>query len=301
LSHISLRLRERDAVFQAGNDLKPVVVRANEYFGDELGGCHHRCPDVRRAALATETRRQHTGDGERLFVQLDSLADYLWLAAEAPLPETVAQQRNRVRARHALFFRRESATDHCLHAEQRQVAGRHHLQLQTLRRVVRGPVGGGVIEAWDSGEALVLVAQTLEARVRPDRRQHPLHRVGPFTKHFHQPLRLPVWQRTQQQRIDDAENRGVRANAQRQRQDRNRREAEILQQHSRAVAQVLPDVFNPPHTTGVTAPLLRLFHSAESLESRIPRLFRAHSQADILLNLLIQVAPQFIVQFTLDL
>ncbi len=46
-------------------------------------------------------------------------------------------------------------------------------------------------------------------------------------------------QRLQQDGIDHAEDRSVRANAQRQRQHRHRREAGILRQHAQTVLQVL--------------------------------------------------------------
>src|SRR5882672_2682697 len=88
----------------------------------------------------------------------------------------------------------------------------------------------------------------------------------------YQPLRFGIRQRPEQHRIDDTENRSVGADSQRQRQYRNQCEARILRQHSCAVAQVLPYVFEPSHTASVAAPLLRLLHPSENFVSRGPRL-----------------------------
>jgi hypothetical protein len=53
---------------------------------------------------------------------------------------------------------------------------------------------------------------------------------------------LVVGQRRQQRSVDDAENRGVRADAQSQRQYRDRREARILPQEPQAKNQIAPAI-----------------------------------------------------------
>src|SRR5262245_55275354 len=101
--------------------------------------------------------------------------------------------------------------------------------------------------------------------------------------------------------MNHAENRRVRANTQRQRQDRGRREAGILHQYSSGVAQVLPKFFKPAHAASVATPLLRLFHAAETFQRKLPRLFGIHPQPNVLLGLLFDVMAQFLVQLTLHL
>jgi hypothetical protein len=59
-----------------------------------------------------------------------------------------------------------------------------------------------------------------------------------FIQH-HDPVGVPVRQRAQQNRINDAENRGVRANAERQRQDRDRAETRLLPQHAESISNIL--------------------------------------------------------------
>src|SRR5215813_6478718 len=57
--------------------------------------------------------------------------------------------------------------------------------------------------------------------------------------HLREPIGFRILKRAKQNGVDDAENRRVRADAERQRDDRYSRESGFLHQHSRAVAQVL--------------------------------------------------------------
>src|SRR5262249_55089321 len=61
-----------------------------------------------------------------------------------------------------------------------------------------------------------------------------------FLVQMYEPLRVLERQGPQQHSVDDAEHRGVRADAQAERDDGYNRKAALPQQHSRAVAQVLP-------------------------------------------------------------
>ena len=65
-----------------------------------------------------------------------------------------------------------------------------------------------------------------------------LTRSGRFIQH-HDPVGIWIWQRPQQNRINDAENRSVRANTQRQRQDRDYTETRLLPQHAESVSNIL--------------------------------------------------------------
>src|SRR5262249_20496998 len=118
---------------------------------------------------------------------------------------------------------------------------------------------------------------------------------------LHDALRVIDRQWAQGNSVKDRENRRVRPDPQRQRQSRNQSEAWVLQQHSRAVAQVLPQILNPSHAASVAPPLFRLLHAAESLESGNSRLFRIHPEADVLLSLPLDMPQQLIVEFSFNL
>src|SRR5262245_62496945 len=72
-----------------------------------------------------------------------------------------------------------------------------------------------------------------------------------------QPLRIVIGHGLEQHYIRDAEDRSVRPYAQRQCEDGDESEAGILSQHSRAVTQVLPELFETPKTAGVS---IRFLH-----------------------------------------
>jgi hypothetical protein len=88
-------------------------------------------------------------------------------------------------------------------------------------------------------KCFVLIAPVLEIQVRSDVLAYALPPV--VTPDHRQLLRLRIRQRAQQHSVDDAEDRCVRAYAQRERDDGYQREAGGLQQRPRAVVQVLPE------------------------------------------------------------
>ncbi len=60
--------------------------------------------------------------------------------------------------------------------------------------------------------------------------------------HIDQPLRLGEGKRPQQHAVDDAEDGGRSANADRQRQHRDSREPRLLREHTRGIPKVLPEI-----------------------------------------------------------
>src|SRR5262249_55679479 len=80
----------------------------------------HRLPDFRLDGKA-EARRHYADDGYALVVNSDCAADDSRVAAEAPLPQTIADDRRRSRAGLVFFFKKMPATGR-IHAEQRKQA-----------------------------------------------------------------------------------------------------------------------------------------------------------------------------------
>src|SRR5262245_47879297 len=122
-----------------------------------------------------------------------------------------------------------------------------------------------------------------------------------FPPNQHQAIRLGVGQRAEQHAVNHAENRRVGADTQSQRDDGSQCEAWFLRQHSKAIAEVLPEIFEPSHAPRVATTLLRLLDSTESLASRVARLLRIHPRPDVLLGLSLDVIAQLLVKFALHL
>jgi hypothetical protein len=89
----------------------------------------------------------------------------------------------------------------------------------------------------------------------------------------------------QQRRVDQAENRRRRSDAQRLRQNRNGREARRLRKHAQRVAQILNQVFKERQTLLRVVILSHCAHPSELHHGLAPSLFHIHPRAQILLRL----------------
>src|SRR6266508_1600545 len=107
--------------------------------------------------------------------------------------------------------------------------------------------------------------------------------------------------RAQKQRIDDAEDRGVCANAERQGQYSNQREAGILEQHSQAIPQILKERIDDSESTHLAIHLLQQCHVSE-LAARGPSgLDLGHPLADISLGEQAQMRLDLVVELSIRL
>src|SRR5262245_2512739 len=187
-----------------------------------------------RAAWEIESRRHHPDNRAPSPVYSDKLADDVRLAAEAAPPQVVADDRHFVLAR-SLLVHGEHSPKQRLRSQQGEEIGRHLNASHPLRITPFGEI----CEAWpdrsdlferfrisspfwqiDRGRRQFVKAQIERRMIRP---QH------------HNPVWIVKGQRLEQHRVDDAENRRVRADSERQREDGDQREAGSFQQHSRAM------------------------------------------------------------------
>ncbi len=196
--------------------------------------------------LACMAPRHHADHRERIAAQHQRLADDIRVAPEAPLPEALAQQRDSGRAG-LLFLGPERATDDRLLAERLENAGGDLPAVHALRlaRRAAGPCARAqdevlAVVADERLEHLVLVAHVLEVR---HREAHLGHLLGPLGEED-QAIGLGVRERAQQDRVDHAEDRGVGADPQCERRDRDEREAGRLPQRADREADVAPELFH---------------------------------------------------------
>jgi hypothetical protein len=103
--------------------------------------------------------------------------------------------------------------------------------------------------------APVAVQRAADLRPRQAHRRRPVPERG-------QPLGLAEGQRPQRDAVDDAEDGGGGADAERDREDRRGGEAGLLAQHARAVAQVLEQMAGESDAARVAARFLHLFGAA---------------------------------------
>jgi hypothetical protein len=172
-----------------------------------------------------------------VLVDLDCLADYVRICAEVRLPQPVADHRYRRAARLLVFCRQKAAPEDRPHTKHVEIICRRNHAPHTLRFPFACEAHRCEVAGRDARKALLPVAHGFEIGIRKaegcvsalaQRQGDNLIRCG-------QPRN-----RIEQGRVDPGENRGVRADTQRERQDGNRRISRSLGDHSRAVAYVLP-------------------------------------------------------------
>jgi hypothetical protein len=190
---------------------------------DHVGGLHE-----------LERRGKNANHGVRPVIQRDCLANDGVAAAEAPLPETVAQQ-NRRTAGGLIFVICKGAAANCLHSQQGKQIVRRHLRLQAFGLARAGERHGRIPCRRYPLERPILhspVLQILPRRSDCRDGRHPL-------RHQAQARGIAKRQRLQEHRLDHAENGGVRADSYSQGEHRDGRESRTLQKPAHGVAEVI--------------------------------------------------------------
>src|SRR5580693_6534495 len=96
----------------------------------------------------------------------------------------------------------------------------------------------------------------------------------------------------QEDSVHQTENRGVRADPQRQRQDRSQGKRRVLAQYSYSIANILQESFDEAAGPRVAAFVLERLDATDAQYGFAPRLFRAEASGDVQLRLTIQVIAQ---------
>ena len=125
--HLGLRLLESDSGPEPGHDAKEV-----RPFPQLRRGPLERQPQRGRVALVREAPRHHADDFVRAPVDGDRPSDDGRVAAEPPLPETVAEDDDR-RGAVPFLAGDEPASELRRNAEHPEEAGAHHLRLEVVR------------------------------------------------------------------------------------------------------------------------------------------------------------------------
>lgn len=231
--HFLLRLAERNARLQARHTHQPEEAPARAHLGTR----RERFPQVGFPRRIAERGRHHAGDRVGLAVERDRAADDGWIGAEPPHPEAVAQNRD-ARAAELIVAPREGAAERGTGAHYTEEVRRHRRAADVFgvagpgEHVRRATVGG---EAFDGA---ALGTPVLEARIRRHVVIEALLRVG--HPHHHDPVGIVVWQLPQQDGLDDAEDRGVGADAKREGRQRGGSEPWSVGERAQPVFQVVP-------------------------------------------------------------
>ena len=187
---------------------------------------------VARAIRHAHVRREHAHHRVRLAVEHQRAAEHRAVAAEARLEEAVVQQRDARRARRVIRRRHEPAQRRP-HAEELEIVAAHQRSVHALgvapaRHGERRP---RVVDP-DVLEPALPLSPVLEVGIRDER---PVA-ARPRLPQHHQPVRLAVGQGREHHAVDDAEDRGVGADAERQGDHRDGGECRLPAQRAQGKA-----------------------------------------------------------------
>ena len=147
------------------------------------------------------------------------------------------------------------------------------------------------------GEDVVLRAHVLEIHIRNAGEIHSFLRLG--FEHDDELIGRGVGQWLEQNGVDDAEDGGVRADAEGEGENRNRGEAGILAHHAERVTRVGDESFEPEAAALLAAIFFYAFHCAELQRRLASRFVGRHSSCDVCGGLLLDVETQLVVRLLL--
>ena len=233
----------------------------------------------------------------RPVVHLENFAHDVRVAALVALPVFVAEDQDGGRV-HAVVGGNEGAAQQRLDAQHVEEIGRDHGGLHALGGVLPDEQKVHGVMLHDAGQGVVAVAVIVDF----------LHgegqivdvRLAELLMKHHQVAAVAIRQGAQQHAVHHAENGGVGADAESQRENCGMPEKPgILQQHANAIADVLQQRLDDPAGAGVAAIFLERLDAAHAEHCLAPGLPRFHSAAQVDLGLAIDVVLQFPVKLAL--
>src|SRR5262249_36287204 len=154
---------------------------------------------------------------------------------EAPLPEPVAED-DRARLTLLAVVGRERAAEQRLRAKHLEQPGRRELRWHLLGLAIARQRHRRVEERRERAERAALRLPVLEGSEVDDVRLAPLR--GRNLPRHDEALRLAIRQRSKERRVDDAEDRRARADAQRERDNGDDGQAWLPDERAEADAQI---------------------------------------------------------------
>ena len=245
-------------------------------------------PVFRKSA---EARRHHADDGDGLSIHPDRLSDDRGIAAEPALPEAVAEDHHPVVPVGPLVGR-ERAAQHRSDAQGREEARHHELGDELLRRPLARQVDAVVVEARHRRERRVAFLPPQVVERGDDVRAAGT--LGALLPDGDEAPGLVEGEALEEHGVDDREDRGVRADAQRERRDRHGGKTGILREGTAREAQVLPGRLEEGEPPAVADGFLRHLDAPELPDRVAARLFGRHPRADGIVDVHLEVGLELL-------
>jgi hypothetical protein len=175
-----------------------------------------------------------------LIVQPDLAADDPGIGAEARLPDRMAEDHDAARSLRSLLSR-EGAPERRPCSQDREEVGRHLRRGHGFGLAAAGQVQARVLDERHLLEDVVLTLPVEIVGGRNGEGSHPREGCrGRRMPDPHEPRGIGIRQRLEQDRVDDAEDGGVGADAESQDGNRGQGKSRALHEEPRSVPQILP-------------------------------------------------------------
>src|SRR5580700_991456 len=251
--HFRLGLRDGDARSQPPHDVDESRCTLFEVFAGQHHGLHHHGNEILRVNAsdsAVKVRRRHTDDGERVSIDVNRAAHHIAVGTKKPLPQSVAENDVGIGIRSLIRLHRKTTAHGGLHTESVEIIFGGEQPPDALRRrlIADAHVHTDKLESDERRKHMVLVAKIPVVRIRTgvifaaghDRFDGD-HLAGAFY----------AGERIQDDCTNPAENGGVSADAESERENGDGSEAGTLQERADAEAQILKQRF---HLCSVPSP-----------------------------------------------
>src|SRR6185437_491779 len=210
LSRISLGLAQLHTRFQASHDGEEIRRSSLCVEGEWR-------PKIGLVTWKLELSGHHTDDLCRRIIQTQRAADNAWITAEASLPERMTDHADLVLALHVFAFGKR-ATEQRIDAEDLEEVRGHSSDRQSFRLARAGEVRGGRVVNRDRFKRAILFAVRSKVGLRNTPRRQAKLRTR--LQHPHEPVGFTKRKWPQQDAVYETEYRRIRANPERERDDR---------------------------------------------------------------------------------
>jgi len=291
---LGLRLLAGDAAPQPPEDAHALIAVGPKLFAAR----RDEPPHVGRVGIEREPRRHDADHRARALIQREAAADDIGAGRQRAPPEAMREDD---RASPRQIGRLEGSTDRRRHTEDREqldARGNREHDLRVARAgqdlLARRPRGG---------RELVEAGTVPPPRVEVVERREDLGEAAVFhvaVPDGDEPVDVGVRQRLDQHGLDDAEDRGRRADAERERDDRHRRDAGRPAPGPESETHVAADVAQPRNGVGIARSIFRGREVAEAPARREHRFVGGHAAARVLVDQLLEVEPGLFVEGFID-
>ncbi len=249
---IGPRLCEADAVLEPPDEVEEMTAAVTGVRGVE----RQRQPHLNSLVVNVEPRRHDSDDPRGRSVDGDCTADDGFVAVERRAPQLARENRDVLCLGQRVLACEVPSADRG-HTEHGHQLRRDDRGVDAARLILRAEIHRAGAVPTDLLKGLVARGEFDELRrgdpelIEPETRE--------LARDENQPLRLRVRQRLQHDSVDHAEDRGVRAYAERQREHRDRSVTRALPQTAERVEKILFHAdssysFNPSSGSALTRP-----------------------------------------------